>query len=275
MSKRGRHEELPAWYREMEKDLECPVCLNNFIDPPIYVCENQHGLCMACHTKLNDEKQACPVCKGKLTDKRNLLVERMLDRLPKAECVFPECSFKRTDPQLVLDHQEDDCCHRKAPCGICGESVAMSSLNDHLTNMHREDEAFTLYESWTFDFRSVGQERIHSLEEPLNSVSFYFNQMLLNRNCTMMWVSYNGPKKDAQKYQFSIDLLNEQEEMVLSGTRFCVPCDTSRDVVKEKYLGIVIHKDLAKEVKEEKDGKIRNLRKIDIEVKLDLAPYLS
>ena len=75
------------------------------------------------------------MCKGKLTDKRNLMVETMLDRLPKTKCVFPECSFQGIDHQAVFDHQED-CCHRKAPCGICGQSVAMSSLDNHLKDEH-------------------------------------------------------------------------------------------------------------------------------------------
>ena len=50
-----RSKELPAWYKEMEKDLECPVCLNNFLDPPIYVCVNMHELCFTCHKKLTDQ----------------------------------------------------------------------------------------------------------------------------------------------------------------------------------------------------------------------------
>ena len=51
----GAGRNLPAWYKEMEKDLECPVCLNNILDPPIYVCVNQHGLCSTCHKKLADQ----------------------------------------------------------------------------------------------------------------------------------------------------------------------------------------------------------------------------
>ena len=46
--------ELPEWYRDMEKDLECPVCLNSILDPPVYVCENQHDLCSTCHEKLTN-----------------------------------------------------------------------------------------------------------------------------------------------------------------------------------------------------------------------------
>ena len=75
------------------------------------------------------------MCNGKLTDMRNLIVEKMLDKLPGTKCIYPECSFKRADRQAVLDHQED-CMHRKAPCVRCEESMAMSSLNQHLTTQH-------------------------------------------------------------------------------------------------------------------------------------------
>ena len=40
---------------ELKDVLECPVCLNSFLDPPIYVCVNQHGLCLACQTKFVDQ----------------------------------------------------------------------------------------------------------------------------------------------------------------------------------------------------------------------------
>ena len=45
-------EYLRSCLLEMERDLECPVCLIPIRSPPIYVCENQHGLCSTCRTKI-------------------------------------------------------------------------------------------------------------------------------------------------------------------------------------------------------------------------------
>ena len=215
--------------------------------------KKNHNTC-----NFNFQGRACPECKGKLTDTRCLMVERMLNRLPKPECVFPECSFKRTDHQAVLDHQED-CMHRKAPCGKCGESMAMSSLNNHLEAQHGQHEGRvgTLVPwgalSKILSFGIYVQRRLEVLQEPDNTslwdVTFYFNSMPVNDTNIMTWLSYNGSRKDAQKYKFTIEVLDEEkEETVLSCTRFCVPCDTSWDDVKEENLGVTVNKKLAQQV---------------------------
>jgi len=259
MAAAAKRRHLPAWYKEMEKDLECPVCLVAFLDPPIYVCENQHGLCSTCRTKLKDEGKPCPVCNGKLTDKRNLMMEKLLDKLPKTKCSFPECSFKRSDPQAVLDHQED-CSHRKATCGTCNESVAMSILNQHLETRHNCKLLRSRKRDWVWglSFYCVYQKMFLFLgpqNTALSKVSFYTNTALLDDTNAMTWISYNGPKKDREKYQFSIEVLStgDPKKVVFSCTKFCVPCDISHEEVKEKHLGVIINKALAQEVNTKAD----------------------
>jgi len=252
-AKKAKTGDLPAWYKEMEKDLECPVCLESFLDPPIYVCENQHGLCSTCRKNLVEQKKPCPVCNGKLTDKRNLIVEKMLDKLPGTKCVYPECSFKRADPQAALDHKED-CIHRRAPCVICEETVPMSSLNDHLTTQHRRkvlqhkihDEILNS----EFNFLGVDIMKLPP-NTPIAWVTFYLNSAPFDDNNMMFWVSYNGPKKDRKKYQFKMDLWGDEDgnHIAMSCTKYCVPCDVSRSDVKEKHLGVFINRELAKEVR--------------------------
>jgi len=242
--------DLPAWYKEMEKELECPVCLVAFLDPPIYVCKNQHGLCSPCRTKLNDQGKPCPLCNGKLTDMRNLMMERLLDKLPKTKCIYPECSFKRADPQAVLDHQED-CSHRKAECGDCGEMWAMSILNQHLETQH-DWKLHSWSANWKLRFLWVGQMMLKgpNSDPPLDHVVFYLNAITVNDSRSMLWLSYNGTKKNRRKYQFMIEVLSNEDpqKIVLSCTKFCVPCDVSREDVKERDLGVIINKYLAQEV---------------------------
>ena len=48
---------LEAMSKAIEKDMDCPVCLNTFFDPPIYLCENQHDLCETCRTVLKNQPQ--------------------------------------------------------------------------------------------------------------------------------------------------------------------------------------------------------------------------
>ena len=101
---------------------------------------------------------------------------------------------------------------------------------------------------------SFGHHGQNMLQRPENTasllgVTFYLNNRPVNATNMMIWLSYNGPKKDYRKYKFTIDVLDERkEEIVLSGTRFCVPCDTSWDDMKEEILGVTINKKLAQEV---------------------------
>ena len=64
----------------------------------------------------------------------------------------------------------------------------------------------------------------------------------------MIWVSFKGSKKDDRNYKFTIEVLDKQGRASLSCTRFCVPCDISREEVKEKFLGVVINKDMTHEI---------------------------
>ena len=183
---------------------------------------------------------------------RNLMVEKMLDKLPGTKCIFPKCSFKRADRQAVLDHQED-CSHRKAPCGFCGQSMAMSSLNQHLTTQHGGKIHRMVVGTWVWIFPLIqvtSQVMIQgAVNTPISDVVFYLNRMPHNNN-TMWWVSYNGSKKDRRKYQFSIEVLDlgDPKNVALSITKYCVPCDVSSAVVKKQDLGALINRELAKEV---------------------------
>ena len=102
---------LPDWLAE---SLECPVCLDPFKDPPIYLCEKGHGLCQTCRDPLKAQDKSCPLCLGKLLDVRNLAVESMLEKLPKIKCKYEGCAFERWDGELVKT-QEGPTSNRPKP----------------------------------------------------------------------------------------------------------------------------------------------------------------
>ena len=127
----------PDWLAE---SLECPVCLDPFKDPPIYLCEKGHGLCQTCRDPLKAQDKPCPVCRGKLLDVRNLAVESMLAKLPKIKCKYEGCTFERWDGELVKTH-EDECKEKPVKCEHCKKAVAMSKLYSHLETEHDLDPA--------------------------------------------------------------------------------------------------------------------------------------
>jgi len=130
--KRKESSSLPDW---VTKHLECPVCLESIQDPPIYLCEKGHALCQTCREPLKAQEKPCPVCRGKLTDVRNVAVENMLEELPKTKCKNEGCTFERRDNQLVKKH-EDECKERPVECEACLEPIALSKLVDHLKSKH-------------------------------------------------------------------------------------------------------------------------------------------
>ena len=138
---------LPDWVAE---SLDCPLCLKIIKDPPIYLCEKGHGLCSTCREQLKTEDKPCPVCRGKLTDTRNLAVENFLEKLPKIRCKYDGCTFERSDMQLVKNHEDEECREKPVQCRLCPESVAISKMVNHLETKHNQKSiGFTnLDEEW-------------------------------------------------------------------------------------------------------------------------------
>ena len=111
------------------ESLKCPMCLETIKDPPIYICEKGHGMCQTCRTSLKAQKKPCPVCRGKLTDVRNLGLENILDQLPKIKCKNTGCTFEGPDGQLLKRHEDE--VHknlRTYDCEVCGKSFPRKSV---------------------------------------------------------------------------------------------------------------------------------------------------
>ena len=60
-----------------------------------------------------------------------LVTRPVLDQLPKAECQFAGCNFKRADHGFVKEHEED-CDHRLVECGFCENKISLSMMIDHM-----------------------------------------------------------------------------------------------------------------------------------------------
>ena len=132
-----RDQPLPSWMAELEDILECPVCLKTFLDPPIHQCENGHCFCTSCHEPLQRVGDECPVCRGRLTNTRNLKMEQLLGKLPQTKCRYEDCQFKRAEVDVVHQH-ETDCLFRLVECAFCQDGIPLSKLPDHLHIDHKK-----------------------------------------------------------------------------------------------------------------------------------------
>jgi len=95
---------------DLEKELECPVCLIIPRSFPIFQCRLGHTICNECHPRLPRpyRSRRCPVCQAKYCNPptRNYLAEKLI------ECVrrtcrfdFHGCSFSISDSHSLISHE--------------------------------------------------------------------------------------------------------------------------------------------------------------------------
>ena len=240
----------PDW---VAKYLKCPVCLRTIKDPPIYLCERGHELCCTCRGTLKDQSKPCPVCRGRLTDVRSLAVEKMLEDLPKIKCKNKGCSFKRSDPQLVKRHEDEECREKLVECHYCLEPIALSKLFGHVDTQHEESILKNLRfgEWWDIDIQELDhhEDGFLALGKVSNNLGFFFNWVNYDMNLAMFWISFWGRAKEAEKYDYSLVLKSSVDNNVAStnllcGQRECVSCDMSHEEVKKQAKGLLFPHDL-------------------------------
>jgi len=244
------------WMRDA---LECPVCLEDIKDPPIYICENPqgHSLCSKCHETLVREKKPCPVCREPLAKRRNLLAESIVSNIPnKMTCQFNGCDFKRSDGAAVRKHEEEECENRYVPCAYCDDKVGMKHLAQHITGEHG-----------IIELRGVGKrgggriplncrkQYVMKNEADEQNPKFLFNWYNMDAITYMFWISFIGPKPSAKniKYTFKVRKSSETNEYLLKSTKRCVPCDLSHDKVKSTFCAVILDQELIEDAKH-KDG---------------------
>ena len=73
----------------------------------------EHFVCEGCHAKIMTESNPlCPVCRGELGNRRSLIAEKILCKLPLVSCKFvARCSFAKAEVAAVQRH-EYICAHR-------------------------------------------------------------------------------------------------------------------------------------------------------------------
>jgi len=245
----------------IEDTLECPVCLKTIVEAPVFLCENIHTLCRVCHEELKKVGDPCPICRAKLTDKRNWNMEKILEKLPKTSCKFEDCNFQKVDKDIVKEH-EDNCRHRLVPCYHCDQQLPLSRLSDHLTGNHEmmSNDRYRLNttDGWwsTVDYvdndhyvgNVLGMSNVFKANIGGKCMSFYFNSVLVDSKYLLIWGTHNGSKYDNKNYQFTFSLRsgksnqNGKRNVLMTYTGFCLPMDVSLQSVKDKLLGALVSK---------------------------------
>ena len=98
---------------DIEKELECPVCLIIPRTPPIFLCKTGHSVCFECFPRLtrNYRSRRCPICQAKYCNPpaRNFLAEKLLECVEKrCRFDFRGCDYMSRDCDHLTKH-EDQC----------------------------------------------------------------------------------------------------------------------------------------------------------------------
>jgi len=251
--------DIPDW---MKRALECPVCLEIIMDPPIYICDNPqaHSVCSTCYLSLQQEGKACPLCRKSISNRRNITLENMLDNIPnKVECRFEGCDFKRSNGEAVRKH-EGECENRQVPCLWCVDKIGMKILAEHIPEKHGKACKITypglvvaVTRGIYFPKTCLKAQSVLTENTQGNSNNkrpqFLMNWHTLEEGGKMFWISYIGAKDSARKYKYTMQVkASENSQKYHSeGTKWCVPCDLSQEEVKRKVCAIFLDKELVEE----------------------------
>merc|ERR1712029_692411 len=150
---------------------------------------------------------------------------------------------------------------RLIECEICGQQIQLNNLPDHLTNVYgwaplkgtnlSQPQKIIIPEKKMAKFQ-------HTYEVPFQNknLTFFKNWVQVDETSYMFWMSYGGPKNDAQKYEYTImikyskDRTLEMAKSLLKATTCCVPCDVSHEEMKKRKEAIMISKELVERATE-------------------------
>jgi len=239
---------IPVWLLQA---LKCPICCEPITDTPIFNCSNKqnHSMCYNCYQTLKTEGLHCPVCREPLTEDRSQRLEEIVERMPKVTCKFGGCGLKKVSADVVRAHEENDCQFRIVECGKCDSKIQLNHLVEHLAIKHGRLKFPTGFSSrchCTINLddmkKAQGMKVVH------DNLLFFDNWAELDDASYIFWFSYFGPKSDAAKYKYSIQIISSKDQKLgkwkylLEATAICVPCDVSFNEMKRERDCIMLSK---------------------------------
>jgi len=261
----------PEWLKKIESKLECPVCFKTILDPPVYVCVNQHMLCEDCHDELKQRNQKCPQCRGDFNGKRNLGIESILESIPTTKCKYEGCNFAKADTVKVKKH-EDGCKHRLVKCHICDRYTTVLDLAHHQVSVHKSNDGIERPLGVTGRHFRCPRVRIGAESLPIevkggkDGLKMFFNMFPLEGHRQLMWISHNQAKDDTENYKFTIALLCDKahdkgaKKRIAMFSGYCYPSDVSLDTIKEEVLGLNLSVEFLKKYVDKEDRALIELR---------------
>eukprot|EP00928_Gymnodinium_smaydae_P064470 TRINITY_DN47796_c0_g1_i1.p1 TRINITY_DN47796_c0_g1~~TRINITY_DN47796_c0_g1_i1.p1 ORF type:complete len:277 (+),score=12.89 TRINITY_DN47796_c0_g1_i1:225-1055(+) len=269
-SKRCRAEALS----EDESLLDCPVCLESPILPPIMQCRHGHLLCRPCSEKM----AVCPMCKDGPVDIRNLTAEKFAQR-EKFPCHnAPACremiEYSRFSEHLGSCECSPFECPVSKPCGPERLPMDVSVIMKHLKDSHGAKDL----QAFKFDEQCVSVKRVitgnlsHTSWAPRVIDAFgetfvhFAAKPTFGLHHIACWLQLVGPRSASTAFKYRIAVSGQNRMLAYEGcpkpiseSAACIVGDDDCLLVSEKFANLV---NVVAEGKH--DGEVRLLIEISI-----------
>ena len=213
----------PKYVEDIQKLLECPVCLQNPKYPDkVHFCSNGHMICDGCHAQI----QTCPVCRTRDLRGQNPLVKQVLSRLPRL-CPYSDqgCDVE-SDGSDMETHVKNcrfrliDCTSKR--CDSKEHRVPFHSFIKHQIDQHKANQSQALEGSnltCTLVLRNLERKKqSQSLHGWPPTVWNYDGHTFIAKTYSkdgnlLMQFLLHGKKAEAEKYIYEIKMKNSATPM--------------------------------------------------------------
>jgi hypothetical protein len=197
------------------KELECPVCVE-YMASPTKMCENGHNVCDRCRSRVS----ACPTCKGKFTDVRNISLENIA-----ATAIYPcknreagcEEAFTvrdRTTHQSECLFQSRECPFRTLSEVNCSWTGTLSDIAAHVRNQHDSETTDT---DRIFKVKLVDVLKARRYRQAVFILGELFYMAWETGPLTFKFAVFHfGPKKETEVFKYGIKIGNHEEYIAVS-----------------------------------------------------------
>lgn len=187
---------------ELMKMLECRVC-REIMKPPIVQCMSGHNICNKCYLQLGFDP--CPVCRLKKTEVRNLLAEKMCQKI-----LYPCKNSGCAEALLLMDmvRHEVNCNFRIFDCPInrlCLWKGMLSNILRHAETAHgtsvwHEDSSRTTASDFSESFLET------TLVSSVGEIFVWHCEYSFENSKFLGALKYIGPMENASKFTYVFKL---------------------------------------------------------------------
>jgi E3 ubiquitin-protein ligase SIAH1 len=177
--------------------------------PPIKLCANGHKICGICRQKVKE----CPSCRKKFIDDRNLALED-LARQVKYPCKYWSYGCTETFNYNTIGKHQDICPYIPQKCpaaklafGNCSWTGSYSDMKKHLKENHLELCCEYVEGDFKFLYGVCPQLRCFCFIFAHSEIFFSFFEE--NDNIFYAVLMYVGPAKNAAKYKYKVEFVDE------------------------------------------------------------------